>query len=349
MNNGNPTPSERYWLCPLYSFNCDCESVDLNNGIQIKQASDNLKDYLLKEFTLESDPIAWHTICGNLKYMVVFPERSVPKGVLGNRSVWQASRLLLNLITAFRLCHAGKVAPGPLLDAEADNSISSIADIPPGCVTDVGMLSPKDTSELFAFGSEYKLRKSDVPQVNELVKHLSELRHKKAPDSLELALERFNSSYYGKLEDRLIDQMIAFEYLYIGDDKELGYKLALRMAFLIGQRPGEISSDIQEETTRELIFIDMKKAYDLRSKVVHGSKQLEQSEFEKIIPKTEEYLRQSIRRFLSLLSAGYSLEELKKGKANQPAKLELNILNNGWLPPPNNPRRGQNATLSNSF
>ena len=123
-----------------------------------------------------------------------------------------------------------------------------------------------------------------------------------------IALRRFNSSYHGEFEDRLIDQMIAFESLYIVDDKELGYKLRLRTAFLLGKK-------------RAKIFSDMKKAYDLRGQIVHGNKQVDRSKLEETIPKTEEYLRQSIRRFLSL-STQYSITEIRK-------QLDENILKNG--------------------
>ena len=46
MSTDNPTPIEGYWLCPLYSFNCDCESVDLAEGTQIKPALDKLRKYI---------------------------------------------------------------------------------------------------------------------------------------------------------------------------------------------------------------------------------------------------------------------------------------------------------------
>lgn len=110
--------------------------------------------------------------------------------------------------------------------------------------------------------------------------------------------------------------MISFESLYLADDKELGYKLRLRTAFLLGKQ-------------RVKIFNDMKKAYDFRGQIMHGSKKVESSKLEAIVPKTEEYLRQSIRRFLLLLSQGYSLKSIRQGPKEKNALLDENILNNG--------------------
>jgi len=133
--------------------------------------------------------------------------------------------------------------------------------------------------------------------------------HGEGKPRIDIALRRFNSAYHGELEDRLVDQMIAFESLYMGDDKELGYKRALRTAFLLGKRKSEI-------------FGEMKKAYDLRGKIVHGNKKVERTKLEETIPKTEEYLRQSLRKFLFLLARGHSLKEIRD-------KLDENILKNG--------------------
>ena len=70
------------------------------------------------------------------------------------------------------------------------------------------------------------------------------------------------------------------------------------------------------------LFKDMKKAYDLRGQIVHGAKKAKHANLEEIVPKTEEYLRQSIRRFLLLLSKGMSLQQIRD-------KLDENILKNG--------------------
>ncbi len=115
--------------------------------------------------------------------------------------------------------------------------------------------------------------------------------------------------------------MIAFEFLYLGKEQELKYRLALRVAFLLGK---------DDERERKTIFNKMRKAYKLRSDIVHGNKQLEQSKLEEIVPKTEEYLRQSIREFVFLVSKEHplNLKELREGTDKVLPKLEENILSN---------------------
>ena len=71
--------------------------------------------------------------------------------------------------------------------------------------------------------------------------------------------------------------MIALESLYLRDDKELGYKLALRAAFML--------TSSKEE--REKIFIKLKQAYSVRGKVAHGTKPPDN--LREIVAYSEEY------------------------------------------------------------
>jgi predicted nucleic acid-binding protein len=65
-----------------------------------------------------------------------------------------------------------------------------------------------------------------------------------------------------KSEDKLIDCMIAAESLYLDDDKnELSYRLALNAAIW----------DEDKSMNKEDVYALFKKAYTLRSKIVHGS------------------------------------------------------------------------------
>jgi hypothetical protein len=159
------------------------------------------------------------------------------------------------------------------------------------------------------------LRQSDVSEVTNLLQNIRLWRTTGVLETLDIALRRFHSGYHGPIEDRLIDQMIAFEYLFLGDIQELTYKLAQRVAFLLGKRSSQ----------RESIFYNMKKAYRYRSRIVHGDNPPRRDELRGITSKTEDYLRQSIRRFLLLLSQGNSLKETRD------KLLDENILKNGKL------------------
>lgn len=288
---------EDYWLCPLYSFDCDSESVDLIDGVQIKRISKELTEFLEEN---RSD-LFW-TNPSDAKWMLSIPYSQTANGDINSVfGEWERIKnLLFDLITALRLCHAGTVTAGTGIQANLGPGKNTFAF--KLIITQAFDLRPEMT---------YKLSQSDALDIKELLKNMHKLDKEGKLDSIDTALRRFNFSYYGEDEDRLIDQMIAFESLYIGDDKELGYKLAIRTAFLLGGKKANI-------------FSDLRKAYNLRGQIVHGTKDVNWSTLKEILPKTEEYLRQSIRKFLLLLSQGHSLKEIR-------GKLDENILKNGAL------------------
>lgn len=328
MGAGNSSLRSRHWLCPLYSFNCDCESVDLTDGIQIKHALSELKAHLSTSYP------EWDS-AGVVEYMVELPQQSGVVNEWAEISIKEAAErhsLLTDLISALRLCHAGMVALGPLICAHPKATTRSIFvvygefdtfgwhSIPLGyeALPDISEAEIESASlEL----PKYEFHTSDVPKVNKLMKEIRAYRLSGKFSALHEALRRFNCAYQGEFKDRLIDQMIAFESLYLGYDQELKYRLALRAAFLLGKDEGE----------RTDIFNNMRKVYKLRSDIVHGNKEVNGQELKQIIPQTEEYLRQSIRRFLSLLSKGHSLKSLRQETDKGLAKLDENILSNGVL------------------
>lgn len=302
------------WLCPLLSFNCYPEVMDLDsrpvsvklaNGIHIIRITPELTEYLYEHHPDWLDTIS-------AEYIAVLPYKVAKRQEKTSvfTEIDAISNQLSDLITALRLCHAGVVAVGPLLAATVQGSKLYMLRQNPLAFAEILPDISKTQIDSASFGlSEYEFYLSDVPTVNKLMGEVCACRGSGKSGALDEALRRFNSAYDGRLEDRLIDQMIAFESLYIGDDKELGYKLSLRTAFLLGRR-------------RTQIFNDMKKAYTLRGQLVHGNKRIGQPKLLETIPKSEEYLRQSIRRFLMLLSRGMSLSQIRD-------KLDENILKNG--------------------
>jgi len=297
MEASNATPTTTYWLCPLYSFDCDCESVDLAEGIQIKAAPTHLKDHFYERYRSEAQR---HDL-SKFDWAAFLPYRrrnveglSVEERFsIGFEEHDRARDLLVDLITALKLCHGGRVIAGILISASVKNSEWSFG----------GSTIRTRVSEIDFFLEEpkYVLHQSDVPQVNELVKNFSKLRDVEKLDSIDTTLRRFHSAYHGIIEDRIIDQMIAFESLYIGDERGIKNKLALRTASLLGK----------DQAQREEIFKDMKNAYQKRCDIVHVIKEVTREELLRITPKTEDYLRQSMRKFLLLLSQGSSLKEIR--------------------------------------
>ena len=141
------------------------------------------------------------------------------------------------------------------------------------------------------FFGEYHLEKNEVPDFKEFLK---KLEHK--PDFLDIPLRYFNYAHTRERpEDKLIDYMIAFESLFFGkgEKAELSYRLSLRVAAFLGEKRDE----------KGKIFTLMRRAYDLRSDIVHGSsysKNIEINEenfsFEEFVSRVEELLRKSIKR-----------------------------------------------------
>jgi len=112
-----------------------------------------------------------------------------------------------------------------------------------------------------------------------------------------LALSRFNNTYERRRpEDKLIDYMIAFEALYLRREPgEYGYRMAIRVASMLGSTPEE----------KKQIFSQITTAYRLRGKIVHGSKDIMQKNSVSVedISKVEQHLRHSIREFIKLINS----------------------------------------------
>lgn len=81
----------------------------------------------------------------------------------------------------------------------------------------------------------------------------------------DLAVSNFNKSYSQHfLTNIFLDTMFVLENLFLRNtSQELKYKLSMRMAYILGDN---------DKTKREDIFTFIKDCYDIRSKIVHGSK-----------------------------------------------------------------------------
>lgn len=308
MSTANSTPIERYWLCPLYSFDCDCDSVDLIEGIQVKRIPSEFVEYLDRNY-----PDTLPTILSEAKWVIAIKIEQIDTTGLNPEELFNlgfsehgvVSSQLVDSITALRLYQKGRIVAGLLRSATFNNSEWSFG----------GSTIWTPVSNILFFKEEptYKLKQSELQKFITLFRQIRQLRASSIIDNIEIALERFHSSYHGNIEDRIIDQMIAFESLYLGSEQELTYKLALRTAFLLRKR----------KDFRNIVFTNMKKAYSYRSRIVHGDNPPSRNTLRVIVPKTQGYLRQSIKKFLILLSQGSSLKEIRENL------LDENILENG--------------------
>ena len=78
---------------------------------------------------------------------------------------------------------------------------------------------------------------------------------------MSIAIDRFNLALEERDEkDRIIDLSIALEALFSTGSEDLTHKLRLRISVLVGQ----------DDNESNFLFDFINKAYEIRSKLVHG-------------------------------------------------------------------------------
>lgn len=315
MSKTNNISNGSYWLCPIWDFFCDLENIGLAEGVKIIRTPSKFEKYLEQHISYIPQ-----TMVNESDWAILIPynrlpnmsatddlfEKVPPKGE-------HESDVLTDLITTLRLYKKGRVRVWGLTRARFRNNNWSIEG--------KSIWTPVSSMEFVDEPSTYRFIKSDYPKINCLFTYIRSMRKSNVLDKLSIAIYRFHSAYHGPIEDRLIDQMIALESLYLGSEQEVLYKLASRAAFLLRKRKDH----------RNILFSDLKKAYNFRSRIVHGNNPPSRDEINFISHKTEDYLRQSIIKFLTLLSKGYSLKNLKQGNKGKLAQLDENVLTNGKL------------------
>jgi len=155
------------------------------------------------------------------------------------------------------------------------------------------------TDRQTTFGATYHLEKNDIAKLlklwNEYKKYM-----KIKTSGIDLAMRRFGFGYNRmRQEDRLIDYLISFEALVLPSDRqELSFKLALRTSMLVAK-------NIRQRTK---VFALMKKAYNIRSQIVHGAEIklpiiIENADYnlKELIDMVESSLRSAIINFIQIL------------------------------------------------
>jgi len=276
--------------CLLLGFDSEAEEIDLGDGLRIRKvAKDEIVELwrssewfrALVEFSMEFRYTP-------LKYLA---ELSIQASKLTDDEKYQpldADTELEKLVCALRLFKKGwidypfiKEIVAPNLSREVSYSMKH---------SKMNIISPPS-------GISYRLSRDEATEFKALHNRI-----KKKIDSSEVYLKRFNDTYRRvSVEDRLIDYMVAFESLYLVGEAplEMPYKLAHRVALLL----------YRDEVERKQTFLEMKKAYSLRSDIVHGQRKtrlptepirIDNREYSlsDFIQRIEEYLRCSIRLFL---------------------------------------------------
>lgn len=148
-------------------------------------------------------------------------------------------------------------------------------------------------------GKKYTLNRNEIPRFQKFFRKFSYMYE--TNETFRVCINRFN--YANDIDlystDKLIDYMIAFESLYLNDNLELGYKLSVRVACFLGR----------DKKEKEQIFKEIKKAYDIRSRMVHGRTfninapikfEKRKVSFEELLAIVESHLRNSIYKLLNI-------------------------------------------------
>lgn len=272
------------YVYPLYNLKYDGPEIALSRGLSLMPISNTLLLELGK--SLPFMPRAFEKVTCVVKRTY----HMRPDGGFWWVTVVGADTELLirDLLTALRLFRAGSVQLGPQIQSHwlrnwfKRNTIWG----------DIFYLEPRSISGM----DESVLNTNEALDFKRFWHRFRRTRPTKA---LRIAVLRFDLAYRNEdPEERLIDYMIALEALYTGDIQELAYKLALRAAFFLGKTKED----------RNNIFYFLKKAYAVRSQIVHG--QEPKGEFilqtgrtlniYGLAKEAEEILRQSIKKLINL-------------------------------------------------
>jgi hypothetical protein len=271
-NTSNPskTFTELHLFSPLMNFDSELSKVRLPDGVTICQPNSDEKHVIEQDTVLAGFMHNW-------KFVVRC------SGPLQNLALQSAP---YTCCTALRLLKQGTVGLGP---------VYMMISPPLTFVSKTGR--NRDQIYLDTYGP-YSLARSEERRLADLysvVKALDGPQFRR----LRVAVLRLDFSYDSALAYSPIDLMTALEALYLDNETELTYKLAIRASYLLGDKPER----------RNDIFSTLKAAYHVRSKLVHGRKippnvpiapSVALSSLE-LTQRTRAILRESILAFLNLL------------------------------------------------
>jgi len=129
MITNNQISNGKYWLCPLYSLNCDCENIDLEEGVKIQRIPSEFVNYLNERFGH-----SLKTIPSSAKWVALLPFRAKTNRNNNTEGIFsklfeeheRATNLLMDLTTTLRLTKKGRLVVGILTSARLNNTGWSI-------------------------------------------------------------------------------------------------------------------------------------------------------------------------------------------------------------------------------
>jgi hypothetical protein len=265
-------------MSPLHNFTAEDERIDLDDNLCIRKIETNEQEQLINELRMSSMIPFFEATSFKYTIELLLQAKKIVGSTLDTlkeqTSVLSQSigESISGLVTALRLFKTGLVGYNIVRTFSSPE-----LPVPFGTQTSL-------TSSYKRFGGEqYALTKLEASEFKKFWESINKIDFDAFPQ-LSIALSRFNFAYErDKLEDKLIDFMVAFEALFFkeGETGEFRHKLAVRVSRLLEQKYEK----------RKTVVEKMNEFYDERSKVVHGEKADLKDDF---INSVEDHLRKSI-------------------------------------------------------
>lgn len=278
------------YVLPLKYFKCEADEIDLDYNLKIKKISQEDYKEIFQGMKMGVSYLSRFEI-SITEYQLEMVEL-IENGTPLNASIF--INIFNKVIYALRLFKAGivdRIIFKPHIIKYKYGSWEPIWQPVRGSIA----------IDEITFSDRYYLNDYEVADFKKLWNRYNNYDFNKNKP-VEIAITRFN--YAAEKEpwgEKLVDYIIALEALFLRDNKELTYKLALRTAIFL-------SDDSKE---RNIIREDIKNAYNLRSKIVHGD--FIESGEKGLITKIEEYVRTSINLFLDFnIDSKRIIEEIEK-------------------------------------
>ncbi len=271
------------YYSPLENFSCPTEVI-LQKNLKIRDISDSAKKEYKRYKELFNGAFS-QTIDRNISHVLEISYNR-KRGKAVDKLFYRQD--FKDVITSLRLYKHGAVNFHVInynTDIWQPNSMKS--------------LDVDESRYKFPSGSRYILTTSEIDGFRDVFRKYIKFqeRNRKNPiEYLNIAINRFNLGVEEtEIEDKVIDFMISFEAIFLQSNAELTFRLANRVAILLGKTGDE------RRTIRET----MKTAYEWRSSIVHSEKKKQLKIQQKNIPeqliiKIEDILRKAILGFINL-------------------------------------------------
>lgn len=237
----------RYYA-PLYNFSMDCDKLKINELSQIRQIN---KDEI-RQFNSFKDK--WDLIPHSGYVIEYYLEKDIPEES-PNQYDPEGRKGLEWIVSTLRFFKEGLFGFNVFIHPYTEGTLAMSANYLAHYKTWMGSDFPIETRQ-------YHLKTDEVSSYLGMIKSIIPSQIKK----YRLAIDYFNKSYIEPYtpRDSLLDIMISLENLYLNrSTSEISFRLRLNASWLIGASSKE----------RREIYDKLGKCYNIRSEIVHGSKE----------------------------------------------------------------------------